>query len=224
MPDIDREQQRFLEAERLVELHSVQLKKELRLGDLVLTQILYIVGLNWIGYAAKLGAANIVFWLFAVVLFYIPSGIVIIHLSGEMPLEGGIYQWAKLRFGDLAGFLVAWNLWFWTVILLSEVGITTANNLAYAFSPTGAWIAESKAIILGSGIAISTGLMLVARRGLALGKWVHNVGGATLVLLFTIILGLALLHWWRGQVTGVPIALSLPALTLYNLNIFGKMS
>jgi hypothetical protein len=99
MPDVDREQQ-FLEAEHLVELHSVELKKELRLADLVLTQILYIVGLAWIGYAAKLGPANVVFWLAAVILFYIPSGIVIIHLSREMPLEGGIYQWAKLRFGD----------------------------------------------------------------------------------------------------------------------------
>jgi glutamate:GABA antiporter len=224
MADVDREQQQFLEAEHLVELRSVELKKELRLVDLVLTQILYIVGLSWIGYAAKIGPANIVFWLAAIILFYIPSGIVIIHLSGEMPLEGGIYQWAKLRFGDLAGFLVAWNLWFWTVILLSEIGIFTANSLAYALGPSGAWVAESKAIILGSGIAISTSLMLVARRGLALGKWVHNVGGATLVLLFSVILGLALLHWWRGHVAAVPIAFSLPALTIYNLNIFGKMS
>src|SRR5215467_4304974 len=208
MQDIDREQQQFLEAEHVVELHSVELKKELRLADLVLTQILYIVGLTWIGYAAKLGPANIVFWLAAVILFYIPSAIVIIYLSGEMPLEGGIYQWAKLRFGDLAGFLVAWNLWFWTVILLSEIGITAANNLAYAIGPSGAWIAESKAIILGSGLAISTALMLVARRGLALGKWVHNVGGATLVVLFTMILCLALLHWWRGHVTALPMALS----------------
>src|SRR5437667_6377473 len=102
----------FLQAEHQVELRSAELKKELRLGDLVLTQILYIVGLTWIGYAGKLGPQNIVFWLAAVVFFYIPSGIVVIHLSQEMPLEGGLYQWAKLRFGGLAGFLVAFNLWF----------------------------------------------------------------------------------------------------------------
>src|SRR4029077_7920809 len=110
---------RILDAEHLVEVHSAELKKELRLVDLVLTQILYIVGLTWIGYAAKLGPSNLVFWLAAVVLFYVPTGIVVIHLGREMPLEGGLYQWAKLRFGDLAGFLVAFNLWFWTVILLS---------------------------------------------------------------------------------------------------------
>jgi amino acid transporter len=66
--------------------------------------------------------------------------------------------------------------------------------------------------------------MLLARRGLALGKWVHNVGGATLLLLFCIIAALALLHWMGGHVTSAPMALSIPAFTLYNLNIFGKMS
>src|SRR5262249_61966755 len=90
MPDVDREQQQFLEAEHLVELHSVELKKELRLADLVLTQILYIVGLAWIGYAAKLGPATVVFWLAAISLFYRPSGIMIIELTREMTLVGSI--------------------------------------------------------------------------------------------------------------------------------------
>ncbi len=100
------EQQAFLQAERDVEQHSAELKKELRLPDLISTQILYIVGLYWIGTAAKLGSAHVMFWLPAVIFFYIPSGIVVVHLSREMPLEGGIYQWAKLRFGLAAGFLL----------------------------------------------------------------------------------------------------------------------
>ena len=27
-----------------------------------------------------------------------------------MPLEGGLYQWAKLGFNEFTGFMVAWNL------------------------------------------------------------------------------------------------------------------
>jgi amino acid transporter len=217
-------EQQFLKAEHLVELHSAELKKELRLGDLVLTQILYIVGLAWIGTAAKLGPSHIMFWLAAVVFFYIPSAIVVVHLSREMPIEGGIYQWAKLRFGDLTGFLVAFNLWFYTMILLSEVGITIANNLAYAAGPSGAWITESKAIIIGAGVAVAVVLILVARRGLALGKWVHNLGSATLVVLFCLIAVLAVPRWLSGQATSLPAAFVTPAFTLYNLNIFGKMA
>lgn len=39
------------------------LKRELGLRDLVLTQILFIVGLGNFGFAARLGASHAVFWL-----------------------------------------------------------------------------------------------------------------------------------------------------------------
>src|ERR1051325_2328020 len=104
-------EQEFLVAEHRVELESAALKKELRLIDLVGIQILNIVGLFWIGTAGKLGSSHVMFWLAAVLLFYIPSGVVVAHLVKEMPLEGGLYQWAKLRFTPLTGFLVAMNIW-----------------------------------------------------------------------------------------------------------------
>src|SRR6266851_5435229 len=129
MPGSESEQQ-FLKAEHLVDLHSAELKKELRLGDLVLSQILYITGLMWLGTSGKVGSSHIMYWIPAVLLFYIPSGIVVVHLNREMPLEGGLYQWAKLRFGDMAGFLVAWNLWAFSILVLAEIGLNVTNNLA----------------------------------------------------------------------------------------------
>jgi hypothetical protein len=73
MPLDERERQ-FLKAEHLVELHSAELKRELRLRDLVAIQILYIVGLGWVGVAARLGSSHVMFWLFGVLLFYIRRG------------------------------------------------------------------------------------------------------------------------------------------------------
>jgi len=96
---------------------SHELPRELGLRDLVLTQILFIVGLPWVGVAAKQGPAHVVFWLLAAVLFYVPSAVVVIHLNRLMPLEGGLYQWAKAGFGEMAGFLTAWNLWVYAVIV-----------------------------------------------------------------------------------------------------------
>src|ERR1700721_703345 len=112
--------------------HSAVLKKELGRGALVLTQIFFGMGIAWVGAAAKLGSSHVVFWLLAVVLFYIPSAIVVAHLSRRMPLEGGLYQWAKLGFGERTGFLVAWNLWIYAMILTSEIGLMAATNIAYA--------------------------------------------------------------------------------------------
>src|SRR5262245_21704138 len=91
---------KFRSAEAQIEEHSVGLKRELGLMDLVLTQILFILGLGWVGAAAKLGSSHIIFWLLAIILFYIPSAAVVIYLNRLMPLEGGLYQWAKLGLGE----------------------------------------------------------------------------------------------------------------------------
>src|SRR5476651_2694276 len=124
------------EAGARVEAHSGSLKKELGVRDLALTQILFIVGLTWIGVAGKLGPSHVVFWLLALVLFYLPSAAVVIYLNRLMPLEGGLYQWAKLGFNQTVGFMLAWNLWLYVIVFTSEIGLTTATYLSYAIGPS----------------------------------------------------------------------------------------
>jgi amino acid transporter len=46
-----------------------------------------------------------------------------------MPLEGGLYQWAKLGFNDLLGFMVAWNLWLFAILNTSEVACRSPSIL-----------------------------------------------------------------------------------------------
>jgi hypothetical protein len=55
-----------------VEQRSAVFKKELGLFDLVLTQVVFVVGTIWVGTAAKLGTQQLVFWLLAIVAFYLP--------------------------------------------------------------------------------------------------------------------------------------------------------
>src|SRR5207248_10215906 len=98
---------------------SVALTSALGLRDLVLTQLLFVVGSSWVGAAAKLGQAHLFFWLLAILLFYVPQAAVVIYLSRVMPLEGGIYQWAKLGFNEFAGFMVAWNLWLLSIMVIA---------------------------------------------------------------------------------------------------------
>jgi hypothetical protein len=69
------------------------LKKELGLGDLVLTQILYVVGSMWVGTAAKLGSSHTAFWLLAIVLFYLPLTITVIYLN-RIVASGPNWRWA----------------------------------------------------------------------------------------------------------------------------------
>jgi len=76
--------------EERVEGRSAAFRKQLGLTDLVLTQIVFVVGTIWVGTAAKLGADQLFFWLLAILTFYLPLAAVVIHLNRLMPLEGGL--------------------------------------------------------------------------------------------------------------------------------------
>lgn len=221
---MDDRERHFLKAEHLVELQSAELKKELRLSDLVFSQVLYITGIQWIGTAGKLGSGHLMYWIPAVVLFYIPSALIVIHLNREMPLEGGLYQWAKLRFGDIAGFLVALNLWATVVLTLAASMTQIAGNLGYAAGPSRGWIAESKTVTIVLSALLMGGLMWMAARGLALAKWLHNVGGSVLLLILFGMAGFALPRWLHGRASTAPASFVFPAVSLLNLNLLGKMS
>ena len=214
----------FLSAEASVEERSIAFKKELGLMDLVLTQILFIIGLGWVGTAAKLGSSHVVFWLLAVVLFYLPSAAVVIYLNTLMPLEGGLYQWAKLGFNELTGFMVAWNLWLYAMVLMSELGVQAASNLAYALGPEFSWLAGSKWFMTAASCILIGALSMVSIAGLGVGKWVHNAGGFVMVALFVLLVALPLINLARGSIPRFqPFPIVVPALTLLNLNILGKL-
>src|SRR6266705_3241751 len=213
-------------AEHEVEQHSVALKKPLALRDLVLTQILFVVGSSWVGAAAKLGQAQLFFWLLAILLFYIPQAVVVIYLNRLMPLEGGIYQWAKLGFNEFAGFIVAWNLWLLSITVIALGGMFTTTNISYAIGSSAAWMPNSKWCVSLISAALVGGLGSACVRGLSLGKWLHNVGAFAMFVVYAALILLPLLGLARGELkTYQPLQLALPTMSIfYCFNIFSKLA
>ncbi|MBL0178237.1 MAG: APC family permease [Gemmatimonadetes bacterium] len=210
--------------EARVEAHSAGLKKELGVRDLALTQILFIIGLTWIGVAGKLGPSHVVLWLTAMVLFYLPMAAVVIYLNQLMPLEGGLYQWAKLGFNPKIGFLLAWNLWLYVIVFTSEIGIQCATYLSYALGPSAAWMTSSSWFVALSSAIILTLMATAATIGLAVGKWVHNIGGVFMLIIFGVLIALPFIGLATGHLGEFhPFRTELPEMSLLNLNILGKM-
>jgi len=216
----------FERAEENVETRSESIKKPLGLLDLVLTQILFVVGSTWVGTAAKLGQAHLFFWLFAILLFYIPQAAVVIYLSNRMPLEGGIYQWAKLGFNEFAGFIVAWNLWLLSITVIALGGMFTTTNISYAIGPGAAWMPDSKWCVSLISAGLVGGLGWACVRGLSLGKWLHNVGAFAMLVVYAALILLPLLGLVRGELKGYqPLQLALPTMSIfYCFNIFSKLA
>ena len=214
----------FKQEEERVEQHSAVFKKQLGLTDLVLTQILFIVGLPWIGVAAKQGPSHIVLWLTAIALFYIPSAVVVIYLNKQMPLEGGVYQWAKLGFSDLVGFMVAWNLWLFAILNTSEIGLQLTQYISYIVGPRGDWLNTNPWFIGATSVVVIGALVLITIVGLGVGKWVHKAGAVLMLAIFAAILILPLANLAKGTITEYhPLTFEMPAITLLTFNLLGKM-
>ncbi len=224
MTDRQAAKSEFLREEERLQAHSTVFKKELGLTDLVLTQILFIVGLPWIGVAAKQGNSHIILWLAAMLLFYIPSAVVVTYLNRIMPLEGGLYQWAKLGFNELTGFLVAWNLWLFAILNTSEIGLQITQYLVYILGSESEWLTSSRWFIGLTSILIIGALVVLTSIGLGVGKWVHKAGGVLMLLIFAAILILPLLNLAKGTLTEYhPFKLEMPILSVMTLNLLGKM-
>ncbi len=210
--------------EERVEARSGVFKKELGLTDLVLTQILFIIGLPWIGVAAKQGPSHVVLWLLAMLFFYIPSAAVVIYLNRIMPLEGGLYQWAKLGFNEGLGFLVAWNLWLFAILNTSEIGLQVTQYLRYILGPSSEGLTGSKWFIGLVSMALIGALVLLTTVGLGVGKWVHKAGGALMLVTFFAILILPWLNFAHGTLPAFhPLRIEMPVLSIMSLNLLGKM-
>jgi amino acid transporter len=213
-------------SEQAVEGHSDALRKPLGLRDLVLTQILFVVGSSWVGAAAKLGASHLFFWLLAIVLFYIPQAAAVIFLNRRMPLEGGLYQWAKLGFNEFAGFIVAWNIWLLSITVIALGGMFVTTNISYALGPGAAWMPHRPWCVMLISAALVLGLAWAAVRGLSLGKWLHNVGAFAMFLAYGALIILPFVSLLRGDLKEYrPLPLAVPAMSIFFcLNIFTKLA
>ena len=151
------------------------------MGDLALLQVLLIVGLPWIGYAAKVGGAHVWLWLAAIPLFYLPLAATVIYLSRRMPLEGGVYQWVKIGISPAAGFQAGWNYAFLFILFYANSGSVAVNSIAYLLGPRYQWMNESKPLLIAMNVAFFVLVFLVNVRGLHLARWFTGAGGALII-------------------------------------------
>jgi glutamate:GABA antiporter len=213
-----------LEASDALQPQSIALRRELGLLDLILAQILLVIVPDFFGTAVKAGPAHVVLWLTAMLLFFIPLALIVAHLNRLMPLEGGLYEWARLAFNDQIGFLVAWNLWLFIMLYVAVIGLVTTTFVAYAV-PSLAWIADDKWAVLAASVILIALQMLLASIGFAVGKWFNNAGSIAVLITVAVLVGLPLVKAWHGSPTAFhPLRLVAPPLTLFTLSVFSKMT
>jgi amino acid transporter len=152
------------------------LVRQLTLRDLVLFNVVAVLGLRWVATSAKAGASALVLWLLAAALFFVPQGLAVIALSSRYPEEGGIYAWAKRTFGEGHGFLCGWCYWINNVLYYPNLLISTAVIATYAIGRGETTLGSQWPYVLTTTLAalwFATALNVV---GVGTGKWLQNVG------------------------------------------------
>jgi glutamate:GABA antiporter len=154
-----------------------QLIRALKLRDLVLFNLVAVLGLRHLGTTAKFGPGSLLMWLIAAVFFFVPQGLAVIELSSRFPKEGGIYFWTKSALGEGNGFLCGWCYWINNVLYYPNLLISAAVIATYVFGKGESGLSDRWIYVLPVTLGALWIAVLINIVGLGTGKWLQNAGG-----------------------------------------------
>lgn len=171
---------------------SAAVPRTLGRWDLVLLKVVAIVNINNVPPVAVYGWMSLVLWVVAFATFFVPEAVAVLTLARRHPGEGGIYLWTRKEFGDVHGFLSGWCYWTNNLFYVPVLLVYMAGIFAFAGGEANAASLVNQKLFVA---AVSFGwlaLVAVANiRGLAVGKWIQNVGGLSAFLSVGLVLAAA---------------------------------
>ncbi|MBQ6539000.1 MAG: amino acid permease [Bacilli bacterium] len=86
-------------------------KKKFKLFDAILATVCITLVAESVAPTASIGNAQYFWWIFIIIAFVLPYGMISAELGTAYPSEGGMYDWVKRAFGPKWAGRVAWNYW-----------------------------------------------------------------------------------------------------------------
>jgi amino acid transporter len=150
--------------------------KAMRLRDVVLMNVVAVVGLRWIARGARTGPASVTLWALAWLAFFVPLAVAVSRLARRYPDQGGVYVWVRRAFGPTHGFICGWCLWVNNLFYFPSLLLFGAANLAAIGGPQWQAMGATRwyaVVFVLAGIWIAAGINII---GLRQGKWLQNAG------------------------------------------------
>src|SRR5258705_6544101 len=181
------------------------LPRTLGLRDLVLFNLVAVVGLRWLATAGKAGPCSLALWALAAVFFFIPQGLVVTELASRFPQEGGIYQWTKRALGEKHGYLCGWCYWICNVLYYPNLLISAAVIATFVVGKGESGIVNNWAYVLTATLICLWLAVLLNIIGVGTGKWLQNAGGVGTYIPGGILIALGAFPAFRGHPSANPI-------------------
>ena len=166
-----------------------QNKKNITLGfklsvmTLAIMNVTAVVSLRGLTSEAVYGLSSAFYYLFAAIVFLIPTAMVAAELAAMFSdKQGGVFRWVGEAFGARTGFLAIWLQWIESTIWYPTVLTFGAVSIAFIGmdSATDASLASNKLFSLVVVLAIYWVATWIALRGLSwvgkISKWGGMIG------------------------------------------------
>ena len=156
---------------------------KLSVTTLAIMNITAVVSLRGLPAEAIYGPSSAFYYLFAAIVFLIPTAMVAAELAAMFSdKQGGVFRWVGEAFGPRTGFLAIWLQWIESTIWYPTV--LTFGAVSFAFiglnDAADATLASNKLFTLGVVLAIYWIATFVALKGLGwvgkISKWGGMIG------------------------------------------------
>ena len=156
---------------------------KLSVATLAIMNITAVVSLRGLPSEAVYGLSSAFYYLFAAIVFLIPTSMVAAELAAMFSdKQGGVFRWVGEAFGPRAGFLAIWLQWIESTIWYPTV--LTFGAVSFAFigmnDASDAVLASNKIFTLVAVLAIYWTATFIALKGLdwvgKISKWGGMIG------------------------------------------------
>lgn len=168
--------------------------------------------------AAAIGNQQFFWWIFLILTFLLPYGMIVAELGTTYDGEGGIYDWVRDGLGDRWGARISWYYWVNYPLWIASLATMFPDILGMVFGVT-----FDLPVAIAIELAFVWIVYLMGRSKAADSEWVLN-GGAIIKVAVAVIVG-ALGIWYameNGFASDMSPATFLPELT--NTNALGYLS
>lgn len=158
------------------------LTKSVKLGvaTLAIMNVTAVVSLRGLPAEAEYGISSAFYYLFAAIVFLIPTSFVAAELAAMFQdKQGGVFRWVGEAFGKKTGFLAIWLQWVESTIWYPTVLTFGAVSLAFIGmdSSEDMTLASNKIYTLVVVLAIYWAATLISLKGLGWVSKVAKIGG-----------------------------------------------
>lgn len=202
-----------------------QLRRVMGLWDVLLFNIVTILGPRWVAAAAHNGTSSVSLWVSAALCFFLPTAFVVVELSTRFPEEGGLYAWSKEAFGEFHGFVAGWTYWVYTLFYFPGLLMASAAMAAYIGGSSAAHLAQSRTFLMAGSFSILIVAVVLNIIGLNIGKWLQNAGGVATYLPLLMLVGMGGYLWHaHGSQTHFTLRNTLPTWNFGTVNFWPQIA